>query len=105
MFIGCYMLDGVQYNYIYYKNAAGFKEWNKETFSPACENIIILDLSIHGKTYRERQAESEDKAKEWQSVFSQFSWSWGEIAEIQNYFYTIGKRYGLLKKFRENGFC
>lgn len=105
MFIGCYMLDGTQYNNIYYKNSDGFRQWYSDTFSPTCENIMILDLSIHSKTYRERQAETEDKAKEWQSVFSQFSWSWGELAEIQNYFYTIGKRYGLLKEFKENAIC
>lgn len=105
MFIGAYILDGKQYFNIYNKKNGGFNIWNKETFSPTCENIMTLDLSIHGKNYRERQAEAEEKAKEWQSVFSQFSWSWGELATIQDYFYTIGKRCGLLKEFRENAIC
>ena len=29
--------------------------------------------------------------------------SWGDIARITEYFYTFGKRYGLIKEFRENG--
>lgn len=29
--------------------------------------------------------------------------SWGELHEWTNYFYRLGKRYGLLQEFRENG--
>ena len=29
--------------------------------------------------------------------------SWNELAEVSERFYTLGKRYGLLKEFRENG--
>lgn len=66
---------------------------------------MTLDFSIHGKTYREKQAEVEDKAKEWQSIFSQYSWSYYELYIIQNWFYENGKRYGLLKEFKENAIC
>ena len=29
--------------------------------------------------------------------------SWQEVANYTNYFYKMGKRYGLIKEFRENG--
>lgn len=31
--------------------------------------------------------------------------SWGEVAEICNKFEKLGRRYGLLREFRENGIC
>ena len=57
MFIGKYELDGVMHNYIYFKTPEGFKEWNKDTFSPTCEGIELLDMSIKGKTYEEKKRE------------------------------------------------
>ena len=29
--------------------------------------------------------------------------SWEDVARITEYFYTMGKKYGLVKEFRENG--
>ena len=105
MFIGIYTLDGKTYNNIYGKRNGGFQLWFSDTFSPECENIMTLDFSIHGKTYREKQAEVESKAKEWQCIFSQYNWSYYELYMIENWFYENGKRYGLLKEFRENAIC
>ena len=104
MFIGVYKLDNKINNAIYYKNG-GWDVWHSETFSPDTEIIGILDLKVSGKTYLERQASAEDLAKEWQLYYSHYAWSWGEIATITDYFYKIGKQYGLLKEFRENGIC
>ena len=105
MFIGYYELEGKEHFNIYYKNSEGFREWNKDTFSPTCENIEILDFKIGGKTYEERKNNLEELAKEWQLRFSSLSWSYGELAEIGNYFYNNGKRYGLLRVFKENAIC
>lgn len=33
------------------------------------------------------------------------SYSWEEIAEIQSNFERLGRRYGLLREFRENAIC
>ena len=41
----------------------------------------------------------------WQEKFRDSSMSWGELAEAQDYFEKLGKRYGLLAEFRENGLC
>lgn len=105
MFIGYYEQDGEQNFNIYYKNSAGYREWHKDTFSPTIENIQILDFKISGKTYEERKYNAEELAKDWQYNFASLEWSYGELYEINNYFYTIGKRYGLLRVFKENAIC
>lgn len=46
-----------------------------------------------------------DEAIEWQQTTAQEPMSQGEHAYWTNYFYTKGKRYGLLKEFEENGIC
>lgn len=105
MFIGVYKLDGQDNFNIYYKCREGYDEWHKDTFSPTCEDIAILDFKISGKTYRERQGSLRDLAIDWQHNFCSYSWSYGELAEIQGYFYENGKRYGLLREFHENAIC
>lgn len=53
--------------------------------------------------YEKRKEEIREQAKEWQA--SEKIYSWGEIAEKEDYFYTQGKKYGLLREFHENGIC
>ena len=48
---------------------------------------------------------ARDKAIEWQYDFNNHNYSWGELVEYQGYFEKLGKRYGLLTEFRENGIC
>lgn len=62
-----------------------------------------IDLAIRGKTYRERKADLRKKAIEYS--FSSFQFSYCELALWEEYFETNGKRYGLLREFRENGIC
>jgi hypothetical protein len=102
MFIGIYTLDNKIYNYIYYKNIEGFREWHKDTFSPNTKDIKMLDFTIKGKTYQERKAEAIEIAKDWQNNFACYDWSYSELTTIYEYFQKVGKRYGLTKKFKEN---
>lgn len=55
--------------------------------------------------YLEGKARARQKAIDWQLDFNNHNYSWGELAEWGNYFYKLGKRYGLLKEFKENGIC
>ena len=55
------------------------------------------------KTYRERKNAARDKAVEWQLSFSENAYYWSELVHWQGYFEKLGKRYGLLTEFRENG--
>ena len=79
--------------------------WNEDTFSPYTKNMNILDLTIKGKTYKERKYFAEEIAKIWQNEFSNLNWSYNELAIMNEYFYKIGKKYGLLKEFKENCIC
>ena len=105
MFIGVYTLEDKEYFNIYHKNIYGYTKWLEDTFSPDCENIKVLDFKLKGKTYEDKRNSLEELAKDWQLHFSKYSWSYGEIAEIQYYFYENAKRYGLLKVFKENCIC
>ena len=55
--------------------------------------------------YQVEKEKARQKAIDWQYEFSETSMSWGELAAYQAYFEAIGKRYGLLREFRENGIC
>ena len=101
-FIGAYKLNNKQYNNLYYNCFEGWKAWHSDTFSPACEDVKILCLKVSGLTYNDRKADLEEKAIEWQVNFSGYSWSYGELAEIERFFYKNAKRYGLIKEFKEN---
>ena len=57
------------------------------------------------KTYLQLKEEARQEAIDWQLDFANHNYSWGEIAFYGDYFYKKGKRYGLLKEFRENGIC
>ena len=53
--------------------------------------------------YYEKKAEIREQAIMWQLDFNNHNYSWKELADYGEYFYKQGKRYGLLKEFRENG--
>lgn len=110
MFIGKYELNGKEYFDLYFEDTFhigddGWKIWHEDTFSPNTKNIELLEFKIKGKTYQERKGSLKDIAIEWSNNFSQYNWSYGELAEIQDFFYEKGKKYGLLKEFRENAIC
>jgi len=56
-------------------------------------------------TYAERKERAREKAIDWQLNESNKPMSWGEVAEWSNYFEKLGRRYGLLREFRENAIC
>ena len=53
--------------------------------------------------YQVEKENARNKAIEWQYEASEENYSYAELADYGDYFYRIGKRYGLLKEFRENG--
>ncbi len=53
--------------------------------------------------YLKRQGEIQDEAIEWQRSFGDECYSYGELADYAEYFTKMGRRYGLLTEFRENG--
>lgn len=56
-------------------------------------------------TYEIKKEMARREAIDWQNDFCNHNYSYGELAEFGYYFEKLGKRYGLLKEFRENGIC
>lgn len=54
-------------------------------------------------TYQKQKEKAMEYAIEWQYEFAENSYTWSECAEFTELFKKIGKRYGLLKEFGENG--
>lgn len=103
MFIGVYTdYDNKEYCGLYYKNG-GYDLWFSESFN--ANEVKVLDLKVKGNNYAERKAYLEDLAIDYSNNFASLSWSYSELAEIQDFFYKNAKRYGLLEEFRENAIC
>lgn len=81
-----------------------FQDYVKDTFSPEVETLEIIPLSVHGKNYRERRADLEDKAVLFQHDYfdEDVEIDLFDASDIMHWFERMGKRYGLLKEFREN---
>ena len=54
-------------------------------------------------TYAERKGNARQIAIDWHLNESDYPYSYGGMAILTDYFYRLGKRFGLLKEFRENG--
>lgn len=52
--------------------------------------------------YQKRKQNARQQAIDWQCNASEQNLSYAELAEIGNFFYKLGKRFGLLREFREN---
>lgn len=57
------------------------------------------------KTYQEMKEKVRNEAIDWQNEWSDTNYSWAECIELHEYFTIMGKRYGLLREFHENGIC
>ena len=58
---------------------------------------------LYKLTYSEKKANLREEAVRLQHDFSRHCCSYGELAEKQAYFEKEGRKYGLMKEFRENG--
>ena len=55
------------------------------------------------KYYNRLKEAARTEVFEWQLTSGDYPMSYNELAEVGERFYTLGKRYGLLKEFRDNG--
>ncbi len=53
--------------------------------------------------YEKKKEMARQEAIDWQNDFCNHNYSYEELAEFGEHFEKLGKRYGLLKEFRENG--
>ena len=56
-------------------------------------------------TYTSNKAVARQEAINWQNDLFRDNRSYEELTEAAEYFEKLGRRYGLLKEFRENGIC
>lgn len=55
--------------------------------------------------YQEMKEKVRNEAIDWQYNAANENYSYGELADWEGYFERLGRRYGLLTEFRENGIC
>lgn len=53
--------------------------------------------------YQRAKENAREKAIDWQLEASEKDYSYGDLANFGVYFYKLGRRYGLIREFRENG--
>ena len=75
--------------------------WNRD-FAPLDSDVLILDR-VTGDSYQYKKSVVRDKAIHFSHM--EVTMTWGDVAEIQAWFEKFGRRYGLLREFRENGIC
>ena len=54
------------------------------------------------KTYQQLKEAAREAAIDWQDWQAEQNLSYGELAEDQERFEKLGRRYGLIREFREN---
>lgn len=82
----------------------GYSKWFEDSFSPDTIVNAIIDFKIQGRTYAEKKEYLRNLAIDFQSA-NDCDLSYGELADIYNFFEVNGKRYGLIQEFRENAIC
>ena len=83
-----------------------YNTYYSKTFSPASEPEIILNFKLGRGSYSELKAKVQDMAIIWSNRMNElYGLSYGEIADIEDWFEQKGRRYGLLREFRENAIC
>lgn len=90
---------------IYYEKAGGHEAYFRDTFCPDTEIVSFISFHAYGKSYAERKESVRNAALDYQSAWSDYCFSYSESAEIGAWFERMGRKYGLLREFRENGIC
>lgn len=81
-----------------------YVDLNKVSWNPTFEfdfDFVIFG-NLKGKTYAEKKQEVREKAIGFQRI-DEGGLSYGEYAMIADYLMTYGKRYGLMREFKNEG--
>lgn len=81
-----------------------WQQYHNDTFSPLTEHYTLIEFRVRGRTYRDRQADLANTAVRFQHECVA-GLSMYELSIIYDWFNRMGKRYGLLREFAENGIC
>lgn len=100
--------------YIAMHGAELFRMVKKYQLDQVAENAFKVVDTVHYWTvhtgrkltsYEKAQAALRDFAQIWQGSAYMFNYSWGELCDWAGFFEEYGRKYGLLREFRENGIC
>lgn len=70
--------------------------------------LFVLPFRIVGKTYQERKESLRNLAIDFQynnNGDTDYQLSYSEIGDVGAFFERMGRKYGLLREFRENWIC
>ena len=70
-----------------------------------CKSFAVLSRrEFHGrKTYEDKKVLLQAFAQDWQLKNPEMFYSWQDLSDWGAFFEEYGKKYGLLREFRENG--
>lgn len=75
-----------------------------ETEQTGAREFLAGDIRRPAKGYQASKEQARQIAIDWQSANDgTFPTSWQALAEWSGFFEWLGRRYGLLREFRENG--
>ena len=81
-----------------------FQDYISDTFSPEVETVVIIPFTVHGSNYAERRENVRETAIDFQAADCGGLYM-SDYGLICDWFTKMGKRYGLLREFRENAIC
>lgn len=67
-------------------------------------NAFVMEVTIMSN-YQKRKQEVREFAMDFWENANEYQYSWLEIEAWQDIFRRLGRRYGLLREFHENGIC
>ena len=87
---------------LYNEHAGGREAYFKDTFCPHTEIVSFISFHASGKTYAEKKESVRNAALDYQNAQGGYQFSYSEIITIGAWFERMGRKYGLMKEFREN---
>lgn len=83
-------------------SAAEYEIYYAASFNPSC-SISRFNFDLRGSTYAERKQAAQSLAINWSYAVAHTALCGLEYAAISAFFERIGRKYGLLREFAENG--
>ena len=77
------------------------KTFDNLSLSNACSQL--MNEGVNEITDYETLKGFAKEAIDWQLDFDNHNYSWGDMVYFSEHFTKLGKRYGLLREFKENG--
>lgn len=78
----------------------------KYEFETIGENTyLVTGENTENKSYTDLKKILRCFAIEWSLFFNEYQYSYEELAFYSDFFTTYGKKYGLLREFKENAIC